>query len=230
MQLDQARIVIRERNFGEILGLALQCCREKFGGLMLAALVGMTPFALLNWWLLHDQVSRIDYEDNSPGYWFMMLLLMAVEAPMATAPIARVARIGYNPAGFAPEEQAAIDKMRKVGLPVSEVGKSLVKRLRGDNVPTEEIAALLRSEGYRMRELAAVLTPSPEKRDGMLKDALEVIEAHFLFGLAYDATRGVMVLTGGVVEPGQTDRHQDVWEWSGDPAVPAVQVLDAPPA
>ncbi len=49
------------------------------------------------------------------------------------------------------------------------------------------------------------------------------------FGLAYDAGRDVMVLTGGVVEPGQTDRHQDVWEWSGDPAEPAVQVLDAPP-
>jgi hypothetical protein len=40
----------------------------------------------------------------------------------------------------------------------------------------------------------------------------------------------VVVLTGGVVEPGQTDRHQDVWEWSGDPGEPAVQVLAAPPA
>ena len=44
------------------------------------------------------------------------------------------------------------------------------------------------------------------------------------FGLAYDPARDVVVLTGGVVEPGSTERHQDVWEWSGDPAEPAVGV------
>ncbi len=44
------------------------------------------------------------------------------------------------------------------------------------------------------------------------------------FGLAHDASRDVVVLTGGVVEPGSTERHQDVWEWSGDPATPAARV------
>ena len=44
------------------------------------------------------------------------------------------------------------------------------------------------------------------------------------FGLAYDAGRDVVVLTGGVVEPGSTERHQDVWEWSGDPRTPATRV------
>lgn len=44
------------------------------------------------------------------------------------------------------------------------------------------------------------------------------------FGLGYDATRDVVVLTGGVVEPGSADRHQDVWEWSGDPEQPAARV------
>ena len=34
----------------------------------------------------------------------------------------------------------------------------------------------------------------------------------------------MVVLTGGVVEPGSTERYQDVWEWSGDPAAPATQV------
>jgi hypothetical protein len=62
------------------------------------------------------------------------------------------------------------------------------------------------------------------------KFAEDVFPERQAFGLAYDASRDVMVLTGGVVEPGQTDRHQDVWEWSGDPAEPAVQVLAAPPA
>ena len=37
------------------------------------------------------------------------------------------------------------------------------------------------------------------------------------FGIGYDATRDVVVLTGGVVAPGSLERHQDVWEWSGDP-------------
>jgi hypothetical protein len=32
-------------------------------------------------------------------------------------------------------------------------------------------------------------------------------------GLAYDAKRDVIVLTGGLDRPGTTDRYQDVWEW-----------------
>ncbi len=60
--------------------------------------------------------------------------------------------------------------------------------------------------------------------------AEDVFPERQAFGLAYDADREVVVLTGGVVEPGSTQRHQDVWEWSGDPGEPAVQVLDAPPA
>ena len=38
-----------------------------------------------------------------------------------------------------------------------------------------------------------------------------------------------VVLTGGVVEPGSLQRHQDVWEWSGDPNDEAVQVDARPP-
>ncbi|HEX6149707.1 kelch repeat-containing protein [Nocardioides sp.] len=60
--------------------------------------------------------------------------------------------------------------------------------------------------------------------------AEDVFPERQAFGLAYDAGRDVVVLTGGVVEPGSTQRHQDVWEWSGDPGDRAVQVLDAPPA
>ena len=57
-------------------------------------------------------------------------------------------------------------------------------------------------------------------------DALpaDVVPQRQAFGLAYDEERDVVVLTGGVVEPGSTERHQDVWEWSGDPATPAVRV------
>ena len=49
------------------------------------------------------------------------------------------------------------------------------------------------------------------------------------FGLAFDAERGVVVLTGGVVTPGSTERHQDVWEWAGDPGIPATRVTDGQP-
>ncbi len=52
----------------------------------------------------------------------------------------------------------------------------------------------------------------------------DVVPARQAFGLAYDEERDVVVLTGGLVELGSTERHQDVWEWSGDPATPAVEV------
>ncbi len=47
------------------------------------------------------------------------------------------------------------------------------------------------------------------------------------FGIGYDAERDVVVMTGGLVQPGSTERHQDVWEWSGDPAAPAERVFGA---
>ncbi len=52
----------------------------------------------------------------------------------------------------------------------------------------------------------------------------DIVPARQAFGLAFDRLRNVFVLTGGVVEPGSTERHQDVWEWSGDPGTPAVRV------
>ena len=60
--------------------------------------------------------------------------------------------------------------------------------------------------------------------------AREVLPLRQAFGMAYDEARGVVVLTGGVVEPGDLARHQDVWEWSGSPEEPAVLVDDRPPA
>ncbi len=60
--------------------------------------------------------------------------------------------------------------------------------------------------------------------------ARDVLPPRQAFGMAYDEARGVVVLTGGVVEPGDTARHQDVWEWTGRPEDPAVLVLDRPPA
>ncbi len=44
--------------------------------------------------------------------------------------------------------------------------------------------------------------------------AEDVFPERQAFGLAYDAGRDVVVLTGGLVEPGSTDRLQDTWLWS----------------
>lgn len=88
MQLDQTRIAIRERGFGEILGLALQVTRAGAGWLALLWLVGVTGFALMNGWLLREALEEeLLFDDFPAGYWLLMLMLVAIEAPIATAPI-----------------------------------------------------------------------------------------------------------------------------------------------
>lgn len=87
MQLDQTRILIRERSFGEILGLALQVTRAGAGWLLLLWLLGSLPFALLNGFLLYEVlVDELWYEFPS-GYWFLLIVLVAIQAPLAAAPI-----------------------------------------------------------------------------------------------------------------------------------------------
>ncbi|MGZ5398635.1 MAG: hypothetical protein ACXWDM_01395 [Nocardioides sp.] len=76
----------------------------------------------------------------------------------------------------------------------------------------EETGDVLRWDGRRWEVLGRDLFPPRQA-----------------FGLAFDAERRVVVLTGGVVTPGSTERHQDVWEWSGDPGEPATRVADDQP-
>ncbi len=87
MKLDQARIVIRERSFGELLGLALQVCRAHFGLLLTLGTIGIAIPLVVNYFLLRGLLSRIEYEHNPGGYWWTMAYLVALEAPLATAPI-----------------------------------------------------------------------------------------------------------------------------------------------
>ncbi len=54
----------------------------------------------------------------------------------------------------------------------------------------------------------------------------DIIPGRQAFGLALDPGRDVVVMTGGVVEPGSVERHQDVWEWDGEPAHPAEVVRE----
>lgn len=85
MQLDKTNISIRERGFGEIMGLALQVTRQHFAGLAMATVAGALPFALLNFWLLHELLaSEFAWEEDIGFYWFSYLCLLVIETPFAT--------------------------------------------------------------------------------------------------------------------------------------------------
>ena len=86
MQLDQTRIAIRERGFGEIMGLALQVMRYGIGWWSILWVMGCVPFFLLNWALLHELlVEEMNYEEVTMGYWMALLWMVSIETPLATS-------------------------------------------------------------------------------------------------------------------------------------------------
>ncbi|MFH1924423.1 MAG: hypothetical protein ABIP48_31610 [Planctomycetota bacterium] len=87
MQLDKTpRIAVRERQFVDLLDLALCLIRAYPGPLLGALAAGIVPMMLLNRWLLADFVEW-DFAFGFPAqYLFYMALLILLEAPLATAP------------------------------------------------------------------------------------------------------------------------------------------------
>ncbi|HUT90353.1 MAG TPA: hypothetical protein VMY37_12705 [Thermoguttaceae bacterium] len=86
LQLDKTRIAIRERAYVDILDLALRVIRVHAGPLVLAFAAGVAPMLLLNGWLLAGY-AELDFEWTFPFvYPFYMVLLIFLEAPLATAP------------------------------------------------------------------------------------------------------------------------------------------------
>ena len=77
MAPDRTLIQIRERSFLDLLDLALVVVRNRPQSIGLAALAGVLPCAALNAWLTRDP--------TFPFYGY--LVLVAVEAPWATAPL-----------------------------------------------------------------------------------------------------------------------------------------------
>jgi hypothetical protein len=74
---ERTLIQIRERSFLDLLDLALVVVRSRPRVILLAALVGIAPFAALNAYLTYD-----------PEFAFVYYLgLLAVEAPLAMAPL-----------------------------------------------------------------------------------------------------------------------------------------------
>ncbi|MEM8864586.1 MAG: hypothetical protein AAGF31_03465 [Planctomycetota bacterium] len=84
MNFDTTQIAIRERGFAEIMDLALRVSQAHAGPLVLAWLVGVAPWMVLNGVLLSGLLETTLWE-NPAGYVFWMLLLVAVETPLATA-------------------------------------------------------------------------------------------------------------------------------------------------
>lgn len=85
MNFDDTHIVIRERGFAEVMDLALKVVSQHAGPLVMAGLTGVLPWAVLNGLLLNPMVHELDIWDESPGFVTFMVLLVAVETPLATA-------------------------------------------------------------------------------------------------------------------------------------------------
>jgi hypothetical protein len=84
VQLDQARIAIRERSWLDNLDLALQVIRAQSAGVAASAAIGILPFVLLNFFVLTWLYPDSD-EESHAGYWYFSIVLVMIEAPLATA-------------------------------------------------------------------------------------------------------------------------------------------------
>lgn len=93
MQLDNTRIAVRERSPVELTDLTLHVLRAHAGPLLKAAALGIAPFLLLNYALLSwipvlasEELVAEDYGANF-RYYYDMLLLVFLQAPLALAPV-----------------------------------------------------------------------------------------------------------------------------------------------
>ena len=87
MQLDQNRIVIRERGYLDVLDLALRVIRVYAWPLAAAFAVGVVPMICLNYWLLAGYAEVDPDIGFPPAYVWYMLLLVILEIPLATAAV-----------------------------------------------------------------------------------------------------------------------------------------------
>lgn len=97
MQLDNTRIVIRERDYLDILDLSLRVLRIYIFPWATLSLLGALPFALFNAWLLSQVKPIYEYmgthvvaQPRDPSeYIYRLIVLTAMEMPLAAAPLTR---------------------------------------------------------------------------------------------------------------------------------------------
>lgn len=87
MNFDVTHIVIRERGFAEIMDLALKVVRAHLPSLALCGMLGAAPWVIVNGLLLNGLVEDLDLRDNATWFCYLMMILVAVQTPLATAPI-----------------------------------------------------------------------------------------------------------------------------------------------
>jgi hypothetical protein len=87
VQLDKTHIAIRERAFLDTLDLTLRVIRRHAGPATAALLAGALPMALLNGWLIGWMTLGPIPDLAKSRYVWNMLLLVFIEAPLATVPL-----------------------------------------------------------------------------------------------------------------------------------------------
>lgn len=89
MQLDRTRIAVRQRDFPDLLDLALHVVSGQFLPLLFWLAVGVGPVLLLNAWLFSDMVELMLDEPSEAIVFYPWLLaaLMLFQEPIATAPL-----------------------------------------------------------------------------------------------------------------------------------------------
>lgn len=89
MQLDKTQLVIRERQFWEIVDLALPYTRLNFGPLMRAMALGILPCMLVNHlligWMAASEILEYEAAEFPFRYVLDMALLVFLEAPLAAS-------------------------------------------------------------------------------------------------------------------------------------------------
>ena len=113
VQLDQARIAICERSWFDNLDLALHVLRRHAKAAAVCAAVGVLPLAILNQALIVRFDDRLLGDEFSPSSYYLAVLLVMLEAPLATAPLT----LYLGQALFVERPDRAGHRARFLGLP-----------------------------------------------------------------------------------------------------------------
>jgi hypothetical protein len=87
VEFDRARVAICERSWADNLDLALHLLRTYAAPLAVCALVTIVPLAVLNHLFITSLARDLGDEDTVFGVCYLLVMLVMIEAPLATAPM-----------------------------------------------------------------------------------------------------------------------------------------------
>lgn len=85
MNLEHTEITIRERNYLELMDLALQLLRFHWWSLLVTLAVIAIPLSLANFWIISGILDPDNLRDTPNSQIWLLVLLMLWEAPLGTA-------------------------------------------------------------------------------------------------------------------------------------------------